>query len=114
MSKDEPHKVVDETEEKDKTDGEMVIEFIQKYRSKMGLPELDDYKDKSIKGALGPGVRLYRYLAPGRQFAICDDEKIKDALVEAGAIRVIPFTMSPDSTKVHYDITLPGFFWSYL
>lgn len=111
---EEPHKLVIEPDEKDKTDEELTIEFIKKFRSEMGLPELKNYKASSIKGSLGSKVRLYRYLAPGRQFAICDDEKIKDALVEAGAFRVIPFTMSPNSTKVHYDVALPAYFWTYL
>jgi|ERR1044071_913369 hypothetical protein len=93
------------------TDQELTQEFVRNYREAMGLPPVDD--PKTLKDGLGDGLKTYRYLEPGRQFAITSNPKIRDALLTAGAVRAVPYKPAPEAVE-HFDIQLPSFLWQYL
>lgn len=94
------------------TDEELTLQFIVDFRSSVGLPQLAE-PPETLRDGLGDGLKMYRYAAPGKQFAITADTRVRDALHAAGAGAAVPFRMTRDG-KECWDISLPSFLWEFM
>lgn len=99
-----------ELHSKGPSEHDQALAFIHTYRSARGLPPLES--PTSLREAFGDDVKLYRYKAPGRQFAITHSRDARDALVTAGASNQLAFKPNPDSEA--WDVSLPSYLWSFI
>jgi len=103
---------VESPESDEPTDEERTILFVKTFRSVMGLPPIAE--PANLREGLGSDVSLFRHRAPGRQFAITSNVRVKDALLKAGAGGVTEFRRVPESSVAWFDVQLPPYTWTYI
>jgi len=94
---------------------EQAVVFVARYRAERGFQPWATTSELVLRDALGVDLKLYRFRAPGRQFALTADPGVRDALLAAGATNATPFKreQKPDA-KQWWDVTLPPYLWRFI